>query len=73
MNVKDGFVTIEGKHEEKSKDNKSMLTRHFKRMYSLPEGTRMEDVTSNLSTDGVLVVKALKGEQGTEVKIQKLE
>jgi Hsp20/alpha crystallin family len=37
--------------------------------YTLPEGARPEDVTSNLSSDGVLVVTAKKHNPAIEVKI----
>jgi Hsp20/alpha crystallin family len=34
--------------------------KHFSFRYMLPEGTKPEDVSSNLSADGVLVVTAKK-------------
>ena len=53
------FVT--GKHEERDTDSKKVTIRQFQRMYTLPEGVTKEDVVSNLSADGVLVVTAKKG------------
>merc|ERR1712098_519433 len=70
VHVQDGYVTIDGKHEEKSEDGKRLVTRKFKRKYALPENARPHDVSSNLSSDGVLVVKALKSEPVKEVEIK---
>eukprot|EP00088_Acartia_fossae_P045662 TRINITY_DN491_c0_g1_i1.p1 TRINITY_DN491_c0_g1~~TRINITY_DN491_c0_g1_i1.p1 ORF type:complete len:214 (+),score=67.59 TRINITY_DN491_c0_g1_i1:31-642(+) len=61
LTVKDGQVNISGKHEERSQDGKKVTIRQFQRMYSLPEGVTKEDVVTNLSADGVLVVTAKKG------------
>jgi len=58
VSVNDNMITIEGKHEEKSEDGHKMVARQFSRKYSLPAGARAEDVTSNLASDGVLVVAA---------------
>lgn len=55
----DGHVVVEGKHEEKE-DQHGSVYRHFVRKYILPEGHKSEDVTSTLSSDGVLCVTAPK-------------
>merc|ERR1712165_529879 len=60
VNVGEGIISVEGKHEEKSKDGRTMVLRQFARKYSLPESTKPESVVSNLSQDGVLVVSAPK-------------
>merc|ERR1712020_664657 len=60
VNVGEGIISVEGKHEEKSEDGQTMVLRQFSRKYSLPESTRPESVVSNLSQDGVLVVSAPK-------------
>merc|ERR1711915_440959 len=56
VSVADGAVTIQGKHEEKAEDGTKMVSRQFVRKYTLPAGAKPEDVVSNLSSDGVLVV-----------------
>nr|AGN29595.1 heat shock protein beta-1 [Acartia pacifica] len=69
--VKDNAMVIEGAHEEKSEDGARFVSRRFTRSYTLPEGTKPENVTSNLASDGVLVVRALKGDcrlQNVEIK-----
>jgi len=62
VNVADGVVSIEGKHEEKSEDGRKMVSRQFSRKYTLPQGAKAENVVSNLSSDGVLVVCAPRRE-----------
>ncbi|XP_034836898.1 protein lethal(2)essential for life-like [Maniola hyperantus] len=53
----DGFIVVEGKHEEK-KDQHGYISRQFTRRYALPEGCTPETVESRLSSDGVLTVTA---------------
>merc|ERR1712223_2063363 len=50
----------EGKHEEKAEDGTKMVSRMFSRKYTLPAATKQEEVASNLSPDGVLVITAPK-------------
>ncbi|XP_049881925.1 protein lethal(2)essential for life-like [Pectinophora gossypiella] len=65
----DGFIVVEGKHEEK-KDEHGYISRQFVRRYALPEGTTPDAVESKLSSDGVLTItaprkipEAIKGER----------
>merc|ERR1719309_545023 len=60
VSVDKGVVTVEGKHEEKTEDGSKMVSRMFSRKYTLPADARAEDVVSNLSSDGVLVITAAK-------------
>merc|ERR1719312_1073905 len=69
VSIADGAVTIEGKHEEKAEDGTKMVSRQFIRKYTLPAGAKPEDVASNLSSDGVLVVTANRGNSVSQVKI----
>nr|WNL53081.1 small heat shock protein 20.1 [Spodoptera frugiperda] len=55
----DGYVIIEGKHEEK-KDEHGYISRQFTRRYNLPENCDPATVESKLSSDGVLTVIAPK-------------
>lgn len=55
----DGYVIIEGKHEEK-KDEHGFISRQFCRRYILPENCDSATVESKLSSDGVLSVIAPK-------------
>merc|ERR1711983_670255 len=58
--VSDGVLTVEGKHEEKAEDGSKMVSRMFSRKYTLPADAKSEEVASNLSSDGVLVIIAPK-------------
>jgi len=58
--VSDGVLRVEGKHEEKAEDGSKMVSRMFSRKYTLPPSTKQEEVASNLSSDGVLVITAPK-------------
>merc|ERR1712165_233307 len=60
VSVSDGVLVVEGKHEEKAEDGTKMVSRMFSRKYTLPPSTKQEEVASNLSSDGVLVITAPK-------------
>lgn len=50
-------VIVEGKHEERQ-DEHGYISRQFTRRYMLPKGYDANSITSTLSSDGVLTVKA---------------
>ncbi len=52
-------VIIEGKHEERQDDH-GFISRQFNRRYLLPKDYDPNTITSTLSSDGVLTVKAPK-------------
>merc|ERR1712233_179489 len=56
VQVEDGIVRVEGKHEEKSEAGAVMVSRQFVKEYALPESSKAEGVESSLSKDGVLVI-----------------
>merc|ERR1712213_70665 len=58
--VNDGVLVVEGKHEERAEDGTKMVSRMFSRKYTLPSSAKQEEVASNLSSDGVLVITAPK-------------
>lgn len=53
----DGTVVVEGKHEERQ-DEHGYISRQFSRRYMLPKGFDANAVSSTLSSDGVLTIKA---------------
>lgn len=59
INVKvvDRFVVVEGKHEEKQ-DEHGWISRQFTRKYMIPEQCDIDQVSSKLSSDGVLTICA---------------
>lgn len=59
-------IVIHAKHEEKQDDH-GHISRQFTRRYDLPGGFKPEDVTSALSSDGVLTIKCPKP-QGSNVR-----
>lgn len=61
----DGFVVVEGKHEEKE-DEHGFVTRHFVRRYALPKECSVDSVESKLSSDGVLSIVAPLNKEAIE-------
>ncbi|KAI8419965.1 hypothetical protein MSG28_008571 [Choristoneura fumiferana] len=59
-------ILVEGRHKER-KDEHGLIARQFTRRYALPHNCKSEDVTSNLSSDGILTVTAKK-KSGDELK-----
>lgn len=53
----DNCVIVEGKHEERQ-DEHGFISRQFTRRYALQKGYDINSITSTLSSDGVLTVKA---------------
>jgi len=68
VNVADGELTIEGKHEEKSEAGHTMVSKQFSRRYTLPAEAKLADVESNLSQDGVMVITVPKEKKIQEIK-----
>merc|ERR1712219_17747 len=68
VSVFNGVISVEGKHEEKAEDGTKMVSRQFIRKYTLPAGSKPQDVVSNLSSDGVLVITANKANPAIEAK-----
>ncbi|XP_071439512.1 protein lethal(2)essential for life-like [Hetaerina americana] len=62
-------VIVEGKHEEK-KDQHGYVSRHFVRRYNLPQGIPPENVTSSLSSDGILTISAPKAHSLEEENVR---
>lgn len=61
----DNHVIVEAKHEEKQ-DEHGYVSRHFVRRYVLPPSHDLVNVTSTLSSDGVLTITAPKKVRSTE-------
>jgi len=71
VNVSDGEISIEGKHEEKSEAGHTMVSRQFSRKYTLPAEAKLTEVVSNLSQDGVMVITVPKEKKIQEVQEEK--
>uniref|UniRef100_A0A171B2D1 Alpha-crystallin a chain-like protein n=1 Tax=Triatoma infestans TaxID=30076 RepID=A0A171B2D1_TRIIF len=59
VKVVDDFLVVEGKHDERS-DQHGFISRQFTRRYKIPENVDKTALVSNLSSDGVLTLKAPK-------------
>merc|ERR1739847_153920 len=68
VNVADGQLVIEGRHQEKSEAGEMMVSRQFSRKYGLASQSKLTEVVSNLSQDGVLVVTVPKEKRIQELK-----
>jgi len=53
----DNFLVIEAKHEERP-DEHGFVCRQFTRRYLLPPGVKPEEITHQVSPDGVLTITA---------------
>lgn len=65
VTTNDNSVTVEGKHEERPDEN-GFIARQFSRRYTLPSGYDASNLTSELSSDGILTIKAPKALEGNE-------
>ncbi|KAG7217285.1 hypothetical protein INR49_027829 [Caranx melampygus] len=68
VSVSDEFITIHAKHEDRQDDH-GFVSREFVRKYRLPAGVSSSEVTSNLSSDGVLTITAPRSSPGLERNI----
>ncbi|XP_014294784.1 uncharacterized protein [Halyomorpha halys] len=57
ISVADGYIVIDGKHEEPPDDH-GYASRQFTRRYKIPDNINEVAIASNLSSDGVLTLKA---------------
>nr|AIU47038.1 heat shock protein [Phenacoccus solenopsis] len=64
VNVKvvDDYLVVEGKHEEKQ-DKHGFISRQFTRRYKLPKDVQQENISSSISSDGILSISAPKKSQ----------
>ena len=74
VKTENSSIVVHAKHEEK-KDDQGFISREFTRRYDLPKGFKVEDVTSTLSSDGVLSIKcppaqAIEGAKVRQIQIQ---
>ncbi|CAK9818774.1 Protein lethal(2)essential for life [Anthophora plagiata] len=62
VKVVDKFVVVTAKHEEK-RDEHGWISRQFERKYLIPEQCNIDEVSSKLSSDGVLTITAPRKHQ----------
>merc|ERR1712107_311063 len=56
-------ICVEAKHEERTEAGDVMVSRPMSRVYPLPSNAQPEQVHSNLSKDGVLIISVPKSQQ----------
>ncbi|XP_033211349.1 protein lethal(2)essential for life-like [Belonocnema kinseyi] len=64
-------VIIEGKHEEKE-DEHGWISRQFTRKYLVPEQCDIDQLSSHLSSDGVLMISAPRKQLADEEKRERV-
>lgn len=70
VKVADKYIVVRAKHEEK-KDEQGLISRQFVRKYVIPESVEAEQITSSISSDGVLIIQApLKQQPERNIKIE---
>lgn len=52
LSLRDGMLTVIGKHEEKSEDGSRFSSRQFTRSYRLPDHVQQDQMKSFLAADG---------------------
>merc|ERR1711944_326014 len=68
VEIKGGELCVEGKHEGRSQSGEVMVSRQFSRRFGLPQNVKKEDIVSNLSQDGVMVITMPKEQRIEEVE-----
>lgn len=74
VKTENNSIFVHGKHEEKQDDH-GCISREFTRRYELPKGFKVDDLTSSLSSDGILTLKcphapSLEGSNVRQIQIQ---
>lgn len=65
VKVVDNLLAVTAKHEDK-RDEHGWVSRQFTRKYKLPEDSNVEQLTSRLSSDGLLTIVAPKKRSSKE-------
>merc|ERR1712117_315145 len=68
VEIKEGELCVEGKHEERSQTGEVMVSRQFSRRFGMPQNVKKEGIVSNLSQDGVMVITMPKEQRIEEVE-----
>merc|ERR1712032_1618577 len=68
VEIKEGELCVEGKHEERSQTGEVMVSRQFSSRFGMPQNVKKESIVSNLSQDGVMVITMPKEQRIEEVE-----
>ncbi|KAH8364391.1 hypothetical protein KR084_006537 [Drosophila pseudotakahashii] len=58
VKTNDDYVIVQGNHNRRNEGSNGLVERHFVRKYLLPRGYNANEVISDISTDGILTIKA---------------
>ncbi|XP_030372663.1 heat shock protein 27 [Scaptodrosophila lebanonensis] len=58
VKTNDDHIIVQGNHNKRNEGPNGMVERHFVRKYLLPRGYNANEVISDLSSDGILTIKA---------------
>lgn len=68
----DQTIIVKGRHEERLDDH-GYISRHFTRRFTIPDGYKIHDVIPQLSSDGVLTIKAPPPKNSSDDKARVLQ
>lgn len=72
VKVVDRCIVVEAKHEEK-RDEHGSISRQFLRKYLLPNRVELDQVSSTISSDGILIITAPLKKEAEEPKERVIE
>jgi len=58
VKTNDDYVIVQGNHNRRDEGSNGLVERHFVRKYLLPRGYNANEVISDISSDGILTIKA---------------
>lgn len=58
VKTNDDYIIVQGNHNKRSEGANGYVERHFVRKYLLPRGYNANEVISDISSDGILTIKA---------------
>ncbi|ALC44991.1 CG4461 [Drosophila busckii] len=58
VKTNDDYVIVEGNHNRRNEGSNGFVERHIVRKYLLPRGYNANEVISDISSDGILTIKA---------------
>ncbi|EDW73600.1 uncharacterized protein Dwil_GK19289 [Drosophila willistoni] len=58
VKTNDDYIIVQGNHSKRNEGPNGLVERHFVRKYLLPRGYNANEVISDISSDGILTIKA---------------
>lgn len=70
VETKDNTILVRAKHVE-HRDNRGFESSEFMRQYVLPEGFNLDEMTSNLSSDGILSIECPPADGNNYLRLER--